>query len=175
MTTVPSGEQAPASSAGRILLVAGGGFFATYDLEGRVLIVGRGPACEVRIDHTALSRRHAIVRGARPATVEDLGSTNGTRIAGVVRRGGDAVALAVGDSFQIGPFSFMVVCRGTVHERSPPTRDVLRVNDSTVNWVPVVVVAAAASGAKLTPGAIDLGRTPRLRTSSPREVPRPAH
>jgi DNA-binding winged helix-turn-helix (wHTH) protein len=52
--------------------------FALKDGEN---IVGRDPGCDVWLDTAGVSRRHArivLARGA--ATIEDLGSTNGTRL-----------------------------------------------------------------------------------------------
>ena len=78
--------------------------------EGRYL-VGRGSECEVQIDHDGVSRRHALLvieHGA--VAVEDLYSSNGTRIDGmtveevtpffrgqVLSLGHDAVRLEFGD------------------------------------------------------------------------------
>jgi DNA-binding winged helix-turn-helix (wHTH) protein len=64
-------------------------------------VVGRGPDCAVRIDSVTLSRRHAqIVVTNGEATVEDLGSKNGTHVNGqpVVER----VALRDGDEIEVG-------------------------------------------------------------------------
>src|SRR6185503_13305719 len=51
--------------------------------DGGEVVFGRGSNAQVRIDHDAVSRRHAIVRrkGAT-VTVEDLGSRNGTLVNG---------------------------------------------------------------------------------------------
>jgi hypothetical protein len=94
--------------AGDRLLVAGEGFFSIYELGADELVIGRGEGCDVRIDHRAFSRKHAVLRSGPPATVQDLGSTNGTRVAGELRKGGAPLALAAADSFHIGPFSFVV-------------------------------------------------------------------
>jgi transcriptional regulator with PAS, ATPase and Fis domain len=53
-----------------------------FDLsEGQELVVGRGPEVEVIIDDSRISRRHArIWREENKVWVEDLGSTNGTRV-----------------------------------------------------------------------------------------------
>src|SRR5262245_6834495 len=83
-------------SGGDMLLVAGDGQFSTFELSGKDMVIGRGEGCDVVIDHRALSRRHAVFRPGPPPTVQDLGSTNGTLIAGEPRRGGDPVALAAG-------------------------------------------------------------------------------
>jgi two-component system response regulator AtoC len=57
------------------------GGFTTYDLprSGRV-VVGRGSDCEVRVDHPSVSRRHVALTIGASLVVEDLGSSNGTRI-----------------------------------------------------------------------------------------------
>lgn len=55
---------------------------------GTRLVVGRDPACEIVIDDESVSRRHAVIawqdlgRGRAAIEVEDLGSTNGTRVDG---------------------------------------------------------------------------------------------
>src|SRR5262245_2897207 len=95
-----------------LLLVAGEGQFTSHELAGRgAVVIGRGEDCDVHIDHRSLSRRHAALRPGPPATVQDLGSTNGTLIAGTVHHGGDPVELAAGDAFRTGPFSFVIVGR----------------------------------------------------------------
>jgi two-component system, NtrC family, response regulator AtoC len=139
----------PPSSGSRLLLVTGEGLLSSYELDERDLIIGRSEECDVRIDHRALSRRHAVVHAGTPATVADLGSTNGTRIAGAVHRGGEPVDLDVGDSFQIGPFSFLLASRGTVRERSMTGRDILRVVDPTPDGVPRIVAEVAATRANV--------------------------
>lgn len=48
------------------------------------LVAGRGEECAVVIDASTVSRRHAkIVVGADQITIEDLASTNGTRVNGM--------------------------------------------------------------------------------------------
>jgi two-component system response regulator AtoC len=131
------------------LLVAGEGFFSTYDMGDGELVIGRGEGCDVRIDHKALSRKHAVLRVGPPATIQDLGSTNGTRVAGELRKGGDPITLASADSFHIGPFSFVLVARAAGDERSLSGRDVLRVIDPTPKGVPAIVKDVAASKASV--------------------------
>src|SRR5687767_11037541 len=80
----------------------------THALAGAELAIGRDPGCDVVIDDRALSRRHAILRRS-PLTIQDLGSTNGIKLSRGVLRGGDPVPIRPGESFTIGPFSFMVV------------------------------------------------------------------
>jgi DNA-binding NtrC family response regulator len=135
-----------ALSGGDMLLVAGDGQFSTTELTGKDLVIGRGEGCDIVIDHKALSRRHAVFRMGPPATVQDLGSTNGTLVGGTPRRGGDPVPLGPGEGFRIGPFSFVIVGRAHV-ERSVSTtgRDLLRVIDPTPGAVPTLVRDFAAS------------------------------
>jgi transcriptional regulator with GAF, ATPase, and Fis domain len=79
-----------------------------FKLSGDVSFIGRGPANEVVLDDDHVSGRHAqIVQGLNAATIEDLGSTNGTA---VIREGerialtdvGDAVDLQPGDLIELG-------------------------------------------------------------------------
>jgi DNA-binding winged helix-turn-helix (wHTH) protein len=67
-------------------------------------IVGREPDADVHLDSPRVSRRHAkvVVQGTC-ATLEDLGSKNGTFVGGV--RISRATPLQPGDEARIGPFS----------------------------------------------------------------------
>jgi DNA-binding NtrC family response regulator len=70
-----------------LVLVAGLGQGTTWVLDAGAaprLLVGKGPSCEVRLDDSAVSRRHAAVELAGPfLRLTDLGSTNGTWVNGV--------------------------------------------------------------------------------------------
>jgi hypothetical protein len=62
---------------------------ATYTIApGQRLVVGRGDDADIPIDDVAISRRHAIISGGPPLTVEDLGSSNGTFMSPVARGDG---------------------------------------------------------------------------------------
>ena len=64
-------------------------------------LVGRDPAAAVWIDLASVSRRHARISVANgAATIEDLGSHNGTRVDG--ERISSPTALASGDRIKIG-------------------------------------------------------------------------
>ncbi|HEY8234471.1 MAG TPA: FHA domain-containing protein [Vicinamibacteria bacterium] len=68
--------------------------------EGENLI-GRDPEATVWVDSTTVSRRHAIIRVALgAATLEDLGSKNGTAVGG--RRIDAPTPLADGDELAVG-------------------------------------------------------------------------
>ena len=81
----------------------------TYQLAEGDNIIGRDPRSDLWLDAEGVSRRHAIIRvdsGNRRATLEDLGSTNGT----IVERASvdGEVALSDGDLIQVGTVDFTV-------------------------------------------------------------------
>jgi pSer/pThr/pTyr-binding forkhead associated (FHA) protein len=79
-----------------------------FDLDDRPLTIGRHPDNRVHIDDGAVSSRHAVVTlTANPdfpnyqeVAIEDLGSTNGTRVNGEKIAG--KVPLNPGDVVKIG-------------------------------------------------------------------------
>jgi hypothetical protein len=65
-------------------------------------VLGRDPSASVRIGDDTVSRRHARINvTSRDATIEDLGSKNGTFVEGR-RTGGKPLPLADGDQIQVG-------------------------------------------------------------------------
>ena len=84
---LPSGEY-PGPSARRVTgpwLELNG---ARIPLSARLTILGRGPEANVRLHDPGVSSRHAAIRLGGSATIQDLGSTNGTYVDG--RRVGSA-------------------------------------------------------------------------------------
>ena len=133
--------------SGGLLLVAGEGLLETFALSGDEAIIGRAKECDVVIDHSTLSRRHARLRFGTAVTVEDLGSKNGTFVGDRRLEPDAAVTLAVGRGFHIGRFSFVMV-------RSPQSRsrsgkealsEALRVVDPTADNVGPVIRDIAKS------------------------------
>jgi pSer/pThr/pTyr-binding forkhead associated (FHA) protein len=60
-----------------------GQILSEVDLDKEVTVVGRHPACDIVIDHPAVSGRHMLFRVVnRTVYVEDLASTNGTKVNG---------------------------------------------------------------------------------------------
>ena len=74
-------------------------------LEDGENLVGREPSCPVWLDEAGVSRRHArlSVEGTGGATLEDLGSKNGTWLND--RRLDGPAVLRDGDRLQLGPVS----------------------------------------------------------------------
>lgn len=68
-------------------------------------LIGRSPDAVVRLDSDEVSRRHALIRvSADGATIDDLGSKNGTFVWGT--QIGGPTALEDGDEITIGPVVF---------------------------------------------------------------------
>ena len=70
--------------AARIVLSLDDAIVSEVELAKPVTVVGRHPACDVVLDHPAVSGRHMLFRLVnRTVYVEDLASTNGTRVNGI--------------------------------------------------------------------------------------------
>jgi pSer/pThr/pTyr-binding forkhead associated (FHA) protein len=69
-----------------------------------VLLIGRHPECDVRLDEPKISRRHCCVATAYDRVlIRDLGSRNGVRVNGRLL---EESRLLPGDEFAIGPILF---------------------------------------------------------------------
>lgn len=81
----------------------------TFPLGVRA-VVGRAIGCEIQLVHDGISRRHCeVVVRDEGATVEDLGSTNGTKL------NGERVSHAPlyhGDKVEVGPVVLQFQCLG---------------------------------------------------------------
>jgi hypothetical protein len=82
------------------------------DVQAATLTIGRSPDNGLRIDDRRVSRHHARIQVRRGALViQDLGSTNGTKVNG---QRVDEVALGDGDRIDVGDSSIVV-------EQHPPS------------------------------------------------------
>ena len=90
------------------------------------LSVGRQPDCELVIDDASVSKKHATLRwdaANRRATVEDLGSTNGTFLNAATRlRGGKESLLRDGDIISFGEVQFWYLLTETLHAKLSKSR-----------------------------------------------------
>jgi hypothetical protein len=92
-------RKSPARGDARVFRLMWNGQRLTLN-EGEY-VVGREPDADVYLDSPSVSRRHAIIRiTGREATVEDLGSRNGTFVG--ERRIENVSALENGDAIRIG-------------------------------------------------------------------------
>lgn len=91
------------------LCIVGENSLATYLLPaGRTVVLGRSVDADVRIDDASMSRRHARIRNDAVASLEDLGSANGTRIGDRRLAPGETAALAPGDRLTLGAVILLV-------------------------------------------------------------------
>jgi pSer/pThr/pTyr-binding forkhead associated (FHA) protein len=86
-------------------------------LSGLLIIIGRHPDCDVRLDSSRVSRRHCcLALGNGELLVRDLGSTNGTRVNG--RKIGDGV-LRAGDFLEIAHLCFRLDVNNSAESSRP--------------------------------------------------------
>jgi transcriptional regulator with GAF, ATPase, and Fis domain len=82
-----------------------------------------------------------------PITVEDLGSTNGTKINGQSHKGGGPIEVIPGESFHVGAYTFMVMTRAGSHPSTQRSqRELLSVPDPSVRAASPIVADVAKSG-----------------------------
>ncbi len=95
------------------LVVLGSGLPVQHalPLEGEV-VIGRSDASTVRIDEDSISRRHAILRVGERVTLEDLGSTNGSRVRERQLKRGDIAEIIPGEAFELGKVMCIVQRKG---------------------------------------------------------------
>jgi pSer/pThr/pTyr-binding forkhead associated (FHA) protein len=87
-------------AAGRLYWVQRDGAVSEIPMTKERLTVGRASDCDVRLAVPSVSSRHAtILRSDTSVTVEDLGSTNGTKVNG---RKVDTMRLKHGDQIEFG-------------------------------------------------------------------------
>ena len=118
--TVPVGPDAAEGEARRVLLVLAPGTHSTYPLgpRGRVS-VGRGSDNLVAIDDPTISRHHIRIHLGTTLRVEDLGSSNGTRVGRKKLSPNETVDLAPGETVEIG--SAVLIVQESRRE-APPRR-----------------------------------------------------
>jgi DNA-binding winged helix-turn-helix (wHTH) protein len=112
----------PRASGARVWLVWNERTFVLADGEN---VIGRDPECGVWLEASGVSRQHASIRldtTTRSATLDDLGSTNGTFL-----RGAAVVAptpVADGDVIGIGPVE--LTFRAWLSEKAAKTERIRR-------------------------------------------------
>jgi two-component system, NtrC family, response regulator AtoC len=79
------------------------------------LVIGRSSSAQLRIDSPKLSRQHAVLHIGDGLRVEDLGSVNGTRVAGRRLAENEIVSLSPGEAIELG--SVMIVVQRAAAER----------------------------------------------------------
>jgi pSer/pThr/pTyr-binding forkhead associated (FHA) protein len=96
-----------------VLRIRNGGFEGmTYALEAEETLIGRNPNTDITLLDEGISREHALIlydEGEDRYTIEDLQSTNGTKVNGKRVRSAE---LHPGDTLQIGSTELEFVREG---------------------------------------------------------------
>ncbi len=103
---------------------------------GGELVLGRDPECGLPLENARISRRHArlLIDPAGMVRIEDIGSTNGIKVGGARIARGEPVALPVGDSVRLGPYTLIVLAnRAGGATDSGAVRAAVVVRDPSVN------------------------------------------
>lgn len=87
-----------------------------------VLLLGRGPECDVVIEDVSVSRKHARLTLSDPPIIEDLGSTNGIRVQGRRLASGERAEVAIGAAFELGTTTLVLQRAGSLRPAAPSSR-----------------------------------------------------
>jgi pSer/pThr/pTyr-binding forkhead associated (FHA) protein len=94
-----------------MLVIRNGGFEGmSYEITAAETLIGRNPTTDITLLDEGISREHALISydpDSDSYTIEDLQSTNGTKVNGRRVR---SAALADGDELEIGHTRFQIVC-----------------------------------------------------------------
>lgn len=152
----PSAAPSPASG-GRVVSLTDG---REYAIGEAALVFGREASCDVVIDSSQVSRKHATVsHGPDGYTIEDQSANgvlvNGTRVSG-------QRTLARGDVLKIGPAEFRFYAEAAPVPPTPPPGAAHRLYD-TAHGLPSMVPTYRSSPTAAPPLATVLVRTGGLR------------
>ena len=101
-----SSDAAGTTARARLVIRNGGFEGMTYELTSEETLIGRNPTTDITLLDEGISREHALILLEEvdcSYTVEDLQSTNGTKVNGKRVR---SATLAHGDEIQIGRTRF---------------------------------------------------------------------
>lgn len=96
-------------------------------LKEGITVIGRRPDCDVRVPIMRVSRKHCrIVFKGGKATIQDLGSTNGTFVNDdrIMER-----EITAGDVLTVGAVKFTLQVDGKPKEIAPPETDYMDEHD----------------------------------------------
>jgi pSer/pThr/pTyr-binding forkhead associated (FHA) protein len=96
-------------ASGRLEILNGGFEGMSYALSDQEIVIGRNPTTDITLLDEGISREHALVlydEDGPGYVIEDLQSTNGTKVNGKRVR---SASLADGDQIQIGQTLFRFV------------------------------------------------------------------
>jgi pSer/pThr/pTyr-binding forkhead associated (FHA) protein len=119
--TIPVATPSPTGPALRIRVLNSVDEGQTFDLQAGDQIVGREEGSEIRLQDGRVSNSHALLRvGDSDLTIEDLHSTNGTKVNGMaIDR---QTPLEPGDEIDAGGVQLVVERRPTTGSRGQRSR-----------------------------------------------------
>jgi transcriptional regulator with AAA-type ATPase domain len=83
--------------------------------------IGRSPSCDLFIEHSSVSRAHALLR-VDPLSILDVGSRNGTRVRGQKLQSGIPTPITVGEAIQLGDATLLIQPVSIAPREARPTR-----------------------------------------------------
>ena len=146
-----------AATAGRLVSLSDG---REYQLAHGPTVFGRDASCDIVIESTDVSRRHAIIANGPAGYVLEDTSANGVLVNG--ERIAERRTLARGDVLRIGPGEFRFYADAAAASDSPPPGAAHRLFD-TVHGIPAMVPAFPSRPTAAPPLATVLVRTGGLR------------
>jgi two-component system, NtrC family, response regulator AtoC len=103
-----------------IVVSAATGVTITPMPRSRRARLGRAADCDIVIEDDSVSRHHAAIDARKPVlAVEDIGSTNGTLVAGRCLTRGQRAELGVGEPFAVGATTIYVLHASATANRAP--------------------------------------------------------
>ncbi|TFG45728.1 MAG: FHA domain-containing protein [Gemmatimonadales bacterium] len=153
-TPMPQGG---AMSGGRLVSLSDG---REYQVGQGPLVFGRDASCDIVIESTDVSRRHAVIANTPAGYVLEDTSSNGVEVNG--ERAGERRTLTRGDVLKIGPAVFRFYSDPEQKQDSPPPGAAHRLFD-TVHGIPAMVPAFPSRPTAPPPLATVLVRSGSLR------------
>jgi two-component system response regulator AtoC len=144
----------------RVLAFWDGGHTSRSLTPGARIVVGRSLDCDLAVIHPSVSRKHIEVLGTDPPRVRDLGSANGTRVAGRLLVRGEETPIERGEVIQIG--AAMVLVRSPLERassasspKSSPMRETRELVDLVASSpLSVILLGETGVGKEVTARAI---------------------
>lgn len=97
-----------------------GGGFTLFLPDRPQLVLGRGSSADIVIDHPSISRRHVTLHLGAELSIEDLGSSNGTKVRGHALDPKQRTPLRWGEPIEVGQTLVMLNRGGPIETPRPP-------------------------------------------------------
>jgi len=113
VTVISKISERAVASGSALVVIYGTDLGRKYDLDQKTTVIGRSSTCDILVDQDSISRNHAkITIEDGKATIEDMGSTNGTFVNDESVANG--LQLRNGDLIKIGRTIFKYIGGGNI-------------------------------------------------------------